>query len=64
MKQPQPKQQHLQFNLPLAETSLTEIPANKTEQLVLALAELLLGAANESLSATATGGQDESEADR
>lgn len=64
MKQPQPKQQHLQFNLPLAETSSAEIPANKTEQLVLALAELLLGAANESLSATATGGQDESEADR
>jgi hypothetical protein len=63
MKQPQPKQQHLQFNLPLAETS-AEIPADKTEQLVLALAELLLGAANESLSATATGGQDESEANR
>ena len=64
MKQPQPKQQHLQFNLPLTKTASAEIPADKAEQLVLALAELLLGAANESLSATATGGQDESEADR
>jgi hypothetical protein len=63
MKQPQPKQQHLQLNLPLTETASAEIPADKAEQLVLALAELLLGAANESLSATATGGQDESEAD-
>jgi hypothetical protein len=64
MKQPQPKPQHLQFNLPLAEISPAVIPADKTEQLVHALAELLLGAANESLSPAATGGQDESEADR
>ena len=63
MKQSQPKQQHLQFNLPLAEISSAEIPADKTEQLVLALAELLLGAANESLSAAEIGGQGESEAD-
>ncbi|HEY6304075.1 MAG TPA: hypothetical protein VIX14_13530 [Terriglobales bacterium] len=64
MKQPYPNPQHLQFNLPLAETSPAEIPADQTEQLVLALAELLLGAANESLSPAATGGQDESKADR
>ena len=64
MKQPQPKLQHLQFNLPLAETPPVEVPTDKTEQLVLALAELLLGVANESLFPTATGGQDESEADR
>jgi hypothetical protein len=64
MKQLHPNPQHLQFNLPLAEASPAEIPADKTEQLVLALAELLLGAANESLSPAATGGQDESKADR
>jgi len=63
MKQPQPKQ-HLQFNLPLAETSSAEMPADKTDELVLALAELLLCAANKSLAPAATGGQDESEADR
>jgi hypothetical protein len=62
MKQPKP--QHLQFNLSLAETSPAEIPADKNEELVLALAELLLGVANESLAPAATGGQDESEADR
>ena len=64
MKQPYPTPQHLQFNLPLAETSPAEIPADKTEELVLALAELLLGAANESLAPSVTGGQDEPEADR
>ena len=64
-QQPQPKPQHLQFKLLLAETSPPPVPADKTEELVLALAELLLGAANESLAPnTATGGRDESETDR
>ena len=63
MKQPHPTPPH-QFNLPLAETSPAEIPTDKTEELVLALAELLLGAATESLAPAATGGQDESKADR
>lgn len=63
MKQPQPHH-HLQFNLPLAEIAPAHIPADKTEELVLALAELLLGAANQSLAPGATGGQNESETDR
>jgi hypothetical protein len=64
MKQPQTKPQVLQFNLPLAEISPAGLPGNKAEQLVLALAELLLSAANESLTPAETGGQNESEADR
>ena len=60
MKQPRPTPADLQFNLPLTEISRTEIPADKTEELVLALAELLLGVANESLVPAATGGRNES----
>jgi len=64
-QQPQSNPQHLQFKLLLAETSPSPVPAGKTEELVLALAELLLGAANESVAPNAaTGGQHESEADQ
>lgn len=61
---PQPKAHHLQLNLLLANDPPTEIPADKNEALVLALAELLLSAAQESPAPNATtGGQSESEAD-
>jgi hypothetical protein len=64
MKKPQPTPHHLQFNLLLAHAAPAEIPADKSEELVLALAELLLNAANESLDRNATtGGRHESEAD-
>jgi hypothetical protein len=64
MKTSLPNRHHLQFNLLLAEAAPAEIPADKNEELVLALAELLLNAANESLAPSATtGDQHESEAD-
>jgi hypothetical protein len=64
MKKPQPMRRHLQFNLLLADAAPAEIPADKSEELVLALAELLLNAANESLEPNATtGGPHEPKAD-
>jgi len=61
----QPKSQHLQLNLLLANAAPVEIPADKNEALVLALAELLLSAAKGSLVPNATtGGQSESETDQ
>jgi len=55
---------HLQFNLLLADAAPAEIPADKSEELVLALAELLLNAANANLAPNATAGDPhESEAD-
>ena len=39
MKTPLPNRHHLQFNLLLAEAAPAEIPADKNEELVLALAE-------------------------
>jgi hypothetical protein len=64
MKKPQPTQHHLQFNLLLTDAAPAEIPADKSQELVLALAELLLNAANESLESNATTGDPhESKAD-
>jgi hypothetical protein len=61
----QPQAQHLQLNLLLANAPPAEIPANRNEALVLALAELLVSAAKGSpVPNAATGGQSESEADR
>ncbi len=60
-----PKSPHLQFNLLLADSEPAELPQEKNEQLVHALVELLLSAANESLAPSPTrGGRDESETDR
>jgi len=56
MTKSQPTRHHLQFNLLLADAEPAEIPADKGEELVLALAELLLNAANESLEPNATTG--------
>ena len=63
MKKPQTLH-HLQFNLLLADAAPAEIQPDKSQELVFALAELLLNAANESLEPNAmTGDRHESEAD-
>lgn len=61
----QPKLHLPQLNLPLLDQSPAVIPADKNEQLVHALVELLLVAAgNPNVSGTDAGGrQDEPEAD-
>ena len=51
-----------QFNLPLS-TESAALPGDKQKELVLALVELLIGAARESVGNPAGGGDDESEAD-
>jgi hypothetical protein len=62
MKLP-PKPRHRQLNLSLLDQPPAQLPENQSEELALALMELLLhAAANESLIAVETsGGQDESE---
>ncbi len=57
----QPKPPHLQFNLLLAPEVPAELPSERNEELVHALAELLISAAKESVPPSAMeGGQDES----
>ena len=60
-----PKPPHLQFNLLLTDPTPTELPTNKSAELVQALVELLLSAAKESVGPSLeSGGQNESETDR
>jgi hypothetical protein len=55
----------LQFNLPLAHPAVLELPADRSQELVHALVELLLGATQKGVAPNAAGGgQDESKADR
>jgi hypothetical protein len=59
----QPKSAKLQLNLDLRQPVPTEVPVGKEKELALALAELLLTAANELVHAAAqaeTGGDHES----
>jgi hypothetical protein len=51
-----------QFNLPLS-TESTVLPDGKQKELALALVELLIGAARESVGNLMRGGKDESEVD-
>lgn len=62
---PQPKPAHLQFNLPLLDLAPAALPADKDQELTLALVELLVSAASsESTVALETpGGQDDPETD-
>ncbi len=53
----------MQFNLPLWKEPAAVLPAGKQRELTLALAELLIGVARESVGDPARGGGDESEAD-
>jgi hypothetical protein len=60
-----PKPPHLQFNLLLADPLPAELPTNKAEELVQALAEMLICAAIDNRPVdVAHGGQNESEADQ
>ncbi len=52
-----------QFNLPLLTEPAAVLPSDKQKELALALVEMLLGAASESVGDPARGGGDESEAD-
>jgi hypothetical protein len=56
---------HLQLNLLLAGPAVLELPADRSQELVDALVELLLGAAKKGVAPNAAGGgQDEPKADR
>lgn len=52
-----------QFNLPLLTEPAAVLPGDKQRELALALVELLIGVARESVGDSARGGGDESEAD-
>ena len=53
----------MQFNLPLLDVPAAELPANKQSELDLALVELLLSAARESVGLPTQGDGNEPEAD-
>jgi hypothetical protein len=53
-----------QLNLPLLDMAACVVPGDKQAELVLALVELLIGAAVEPAEGPNDGGDDESEADR
>jgi len=59
-----PNPSDLQFNLLLMNSAPIELPADRNEELVHTLVELLLSAAKESVSPNAIGGQNESETDQ
>jgi hypothetical protein len=50
----------MQFNLPLLEAPAAVLPDDKRRELALALVEMLIGAARESVRHPAQGGRDES----
>jgi len=54
---------NMQFNLPLLEVPAATLPGNKQRELDLALMELLLNAARESIGLPAQGGGNEPKAD-
>jgi len=56
-------QANLQLNLPLLDVPVAVLPSNKQRELVLALVELLISAANEKTGHPASGGSDESQVD-
>jgi hypothetical protein len=60
VKQLIPKR-NAQLNLPLLDVPATVLPDNKQRELVMALVELLLGAANEKADQPISRGSDESE---
>jgi hypothetical protein len=60
-----PKPPHLQFNLLLADPLPAELPTNSANELVQALADMLISAAVDKRPAeVAHGGRNESEADQ
>jgi hypothetical protein len=54
---------NLQLNLPLPDVPAAALPDDKQRELVLALVEMLVGAARESASSSVSGGNNESETD-